>query len=163
MLLASARRRAVSLLAPHLRAAALSSSPAPSPSSSSTSERDEFRAMVRDFAAREIAPHAEAVDRTNAFPKSVDLWAKLGEFGLLGEGGSGGVLCGEETSPAASRGAGARERARAPRPRADAACLSPTFPPQPFLHNLSPLQASLPRPTWAAWAWATRSTSSRWR
>lgn len=129
MLLASARRRAASLLAPHLRAAALSSSPAPSPSSSSTSERDEFRAMVRDFAAREVAPHAEAVDRTNAFPKDVDLWAKLGEFGLLGKGGRGGVLCGEET--AASRGA--RERARArPDPALTRPLRLPTFPPQPF-------------------------------
>ena len=43
--------------------------------------------MVKDFAAREVAPHAEAIDRTNAFPKGVNLWAKLGEFGLLGEGG----------------------------------------------------------------------------
>jgi isovaleryl-CoA dehydrogenase len=53
--------------------------------------------MIRDtvagFAAREIAPLAEEVDRTNRFPRQ--LWPKLGELGLLGimveeeHGGSG--------------------------------------------------------------------------
>lgn len=42
--------------------------------------------MIRDtvaaFAAREIAPIAEEVDRTNRFPRQ--LWPKLGELGLLG-------------------------------------------------------------------------------
>src|ERR671913_1551404 len=42
--------------------------------------------MIRDtvagFAAREIAPLAEEVDRTNTFPRQ--LWPKLGELGLLG-------------------------------------------------------------------------------
>ena len=72
MLLASARRRAASLLAPHLRAAALSSSPAPSPSSSSTSERDEFRAMVRDFAA---VSTCRALGEVRGSSKLGGLWA----------------------------------------------------------------------------------------
>ena len=42
--------------------------------------------MIRDtvagFAAREIAPLAEEIDRTNKFPRH--LWPKLGELGLLG-------------------------------------------------------------------------------
>lgn len=45
----------------------------------------EFREMVRDFAAKEIAPHAAAVDESNSFPKGVNLWQKMGSFGLLGK------------------------------------------------------------------------------
>lgn len=37
---------------------------------------------VRDFAEREIAPHAAHIDQTNQFP--MDLWPKLGRLGLLG-------------------------------------------------------------------------------
>eukprot|EP00955_Chlamydomonas_euryale_P046952 353536-Chlamydomonas_euryale.AAC.8 len=31
-----------------------------------------------------IAPHAADIDRNNAFPEAVDLWAEMGAFGLLG-------------------------------------------------------------------------------
>lgn len=41
-----------------------------------------LRDSVRQFAATEIAPIAEEIDRTNHFPRF--LWPKLGELGLLG-------------------------------------------------------------------------------
>lgn len=40
--------------------------------------------QVREFARRVIAPYAEEIDRTNAFPTAVNLWKELGDFGLLG-------------------------------------------------------------------------------
>ncbi len=61
-------------------------------------EHEQFRRTVRDFAEKEIAPHAEQWDRDHHFP--VDVVAKMGELGLFGltspeeYGGSG--LTGEE-------------------------------------------------------------------
>jgi len=43
---------------------------------------DMLRQTVQDFAAREIAPLAAAIDRNNDFP--CELWRKLGACGLLG-------------------------------------------------------------------------------
>jgi isovaleryl-CoA dehydrogenase len=43
---------------------------------------DLLRETVASFAANEIAPRADEIDRTNSFPR--DLWPKLGELGLHG-------------------------------------------------------------------------------
>ena len=59
-----------------------------------TAEHEALRAVVRDFAASEIAPHAEAWDRDHNFPvDTVHAMGKLGLFGLPFPeeyGGSGG-------------------------------------------------------------------------
>ena len=47
-----------------------------------TPEQEDFRKVVRDFAEREIAPHAEEWDRTHTFP--VDTVVAMGELGLFG-------------------------------------------------------------------------------
>jgi isovaleryl-CoA dehydrogenase len=57
------------------------------------SDIEMLRDSVRGFAAAEIAPRADEIDRTNMFPR--DLWPKLGELGLHGitvaeaDGGAG--------------------------------------------------------------------------
>ena len=45
-------------------------------------EIDMLRDSVRRFADAEIAPRAAEIDRSNEFP--ADLWAKMGELGVLG-------------------------------------------------------------------------------
>ncbi|HZQ84783.1 MAG TPA: acyl-CoA dehydrogenase family protein [Acidimicrobiales bacterium] len=45
-------------------------------------EHEQFRKVVRDFAEREIAPHAEAWDRDHTFP--VDTIHAMGDLGLFG-------------------------------------------------------------------------------
>jgi len=47
-----------------------------------TDEQREIRALARDFAERDIAPHAAAWDREHRFPHEV--LARLGELGLMG-------------------------------------------------------------------------------
>ncbi|SDU87468.1 acyl-CoA dehydrogenase family protein [Jiangella alkaliphila] len=61
-----------------------------------STEHEEFRAVVRDFARAEIAPHAAEWDRKHEFPTSV--LRAMGELGLFGltapeeYGGAGGGL-----------------------------------------------------------------------
>ncbi len=43
---------------------------------------DMLREQINGFAAAEIAPRAEEIDRNNEFP--MDLWRKMGDMGLLG-------------------------------------------------------------------------------
>ena len=43
---------------------------------------DAIRETVRDFSTNEIAPRADAIDKTNQFP--IDLWPKIGALGLHG-------------------------------------------------------------------------------
>jgi isovaleryl-CoA dehydrogenase len=45
-------------------------------------ELEEIRQQVRRFAAEQIAPRAQQIDRSNEFPR--DLWPALGAQGLLG-------------------------------------------------------------------------------
>lgn len=44
--------------------------------------QEEFRQAVQDFAAKELAPRAEKIDKENEFP--MDMWRKFGDMGLLG-------------------------------------------------------------------------------
>src|SRR3954467_3557092 len=61
-----------------------------------TPEQEDFRKVVRDFAEREVAPHAEQWDRDHTFP--LDTVLAMGELGLFGlpfpeeYGGSGADL-----------------------------------------------------------------------
>ncbi|MFL6022489.1 MAG: acyl-CoA dehydrogenase family protein [Marmoricola sp.] len=61
-------------------------------------EHEQFRRTVREFAEKEIAPHAAQWDRDHHFP--VDVVAKMGELGLFGltapEEFGGAGLTGEE-------------------------------------------------------------------
>ncbi|HEU4568207.1 MAG TPA: acyl-CoA dehydrogenase family protein [Marmoricola sp.] len=61
-------------------------------------EHEQFRRTVRDFAEKEIAPHAEKWDREHHFP--VEVVQKMGELGLFGltapEEYGGAGLSGEE-------------------------------------------------------------------
>ena len=70
---------------------------------------DLIRDTVRQFSSQEVAPRAEEIDRTDAFPR--DLWPRLGDLGLLGitvseeYGGAGlGYLAHAVTMEEISRG-----------------------------------------------------------
>lgn len=47
-----------------------------------TKEQQMVREMVKDFAKKEIAPHAEYVDQTGEFP--IQTFQKMGDLGLMG-------------------------------------------------------------------------------
>jgi len=97
---------------------------------------EEFRESVHEFAQREIAPHAEAIDRTNAFPKGVNLWTAMGDFGLHGAG----------HKQARSREAPGSLQRSLPEPQ-----------------RVARPQASPFRSVTAGWTWATCTTASPWR
>ncbi len=63
-----------------------------------SAEHEQFRRTVRDFAEKEIAPHAAQWDRDHHFP--VDVVAKMGQLGLMGltapEEYGGAGLAGED-------------------------------------------------------------------
>jgi alkylation response protein AidB-like acyl-CoA dehydrogenase len=55
-------------------------------------EQEEIRRLVRDFAAREVKPRAEAIDHNSEFPRDlVDKAAKLGLLGILVPDAYGGA------------------------------------------------------------------------
>ena len=57
-----------------------------------TPEQIDFRAVLRDFADAEIAPHAEAWDRDHVFPvETVEAMGDLGLFGLVFDEEYGGA------------------------------------------------------------------------
>jgi alkylation response protein AidB-like acyl-CoA dehydrogenase len=47
-----------------------------------TQAHEDLRALVRDFAGKELAPRAAQLDRDRAFP--TEAWKRAGELGLLG-------------------------------------------------------------------------------
>src|SRR5690606_35730701 len=57
-----------------------------------TDSQRQIRALARDFAAREIAPHADEWDRTGQFPRqAVQRMAELGLLGMTAEERWGGI------------------------------------------------------------------------
>lgn len=75
----------------------------------------EFRESVRGFAQGQIAPLAAQIDADNSFPKGVDLWRAMGEFGL-------------HVSARSGRAVGLPACRSRPRPRAPAARTCPQMP-----------------------------------
>ncbi|CAF2840218.1 unnamed protein product [Rotaria sp. Silwood2] len=49
-----------------------------------TDDQKQLRETVFAFAQKELAPHANTIDRDNSFPKLREFWKKLGDLGLLG-------------------------------------------------------------------------------
>ncbi|KAI9193997.1 hypothetical protein LWI28_014777 [Acer negundo] len=44
----------------------------------------QFKQSVEQFAQENIAPHAAKIDRTDSFPKGINLWKLMGDFNLHG-------------------------------------------------------------------------------
>lgn len=49
-----------------------------------TEEQQQFRESVFQFAQKELAPHAQEIDKNNSFSKFREFWKKLGDMGLMG-------------------------------------------------------------------------------
>lgn len=68
----------------------------PKPTTDTVSERAALVSMVRDFAAKEIAPIVEELDSTERFPE--EIYTQMGKLGLMGitiseaDGGAGGTV-----------------------------------------------------------------------
>lgn len=45
----------------------------------------QFRETVFNFAQKELAPHAQTIDRENNFKHLREFWKKLGNLGVLGK------------------------------------------------------------------------------
>jgi len=49
-----------------------------------TEDQQQLRETVFNFCNKELAPHAEAIDKADDFPQRREFWKKLGDMGLLG-------------------------------------------------------------------------------
>ncbi|XP_013382495.1 isovaleryl-CoA dehydrogenase, mitochondrial isoform X1 [Lingula anatina] len=49
-----------------------------------TDEQKQLRELAFQFAQKELAPHADKIDKEDYFPEMKDFWKKLGELGFLG-------------------------------------------------------------------------------
>ena len=47
-------------------------------------DQKQLRATIHNFCQKELAPHADAIDKQNDFPQMKEFWKKLGDLGLLG-------------------------------------------------------------------------------